>query len=363
MLDSRLPLPNPTDVGALTLQCPRTRSRLAPLYQGIAQPARDLTLRSVWNSALPTAWLLQEHLRDVLTLQSDLRKDAVALRLCGMMSILNRVQEVAANLTEAERRLVQEVVAKPRDVALGTAAELAKRSGVHEATASRLARKLGYDSYADFRRAVGEEFIPRTDPAVRVRNTLKSARGDVLAELVGREIEALSALSDFITPKRLAAAADAITRARKIYLFAAGNAETLAVMLNRRLRRLALDVEILRGDARDIAEQVVGLEQADVLLAFAFRRQPRLYAPLLDHARAVGATSIVIAGSIGAALSPAADYLLSAPRSGERDKFQTLTVPMALCNALVIAIMQSDETGALHRLERLGGLIEEFERR
>jgi DNA-binding MurR/RpiR family transcriptional regulator len=280
------------------------------------------------------------------------------------MSILDRVQTRASELTDAERRLVRALVSKPREVALGTAAELAKRSGVHEATVSRLARKLGFDTYAGFRTALRDEFIPRTDPALRVRKTLDSARGeDVLGSLVAREIEALAATPAFVGPARLAAAARDLVRARKIFIFATGNAETLAVMMNRRLRRLSLDVEVLRGDGRDIAEQVVAMGKEDVLLAFAFRRQPRLYNSLVTHAQAAGAKSIVVAGSIGVALAPSPSHLLSAPRSGEADAFQTLTVPMAICNALVIAVMQSDEAGALRRLEQLGALIEEFERR
>ena len=280
------------------------------------------------------------------------------------MSILDRVQTLAEQLTPAERRLVQEVVSKPREVALGTAAGLAKRSGVHEATASRLARKLGFDTYAGFREALREEFFVRTDPAVRVRNTLETSRGcDLLAQLVTREIEALSALPDFVTPDRLEAAAAAVAEARKVFIFATGNAETLAIMMSRRLRRLALDAEVLHGDGRDIAEQIIGMRGDDVLLAFAFRRQPRLYAPLLERVRDIGAKSVVITGSIGAALAPAADHLLSAPRSGEPDTFQTLNAPMALCNALVLTIMQRDEANALRRLEGLGELIEDLERR
>ena len=42
------------------------------------------------------------------------------------MSIIERVQSVAEILTPAERRLVKEVIAKPRDIALGTAGELAR---------------------------------------------------------------------------------------------------------------------------------------------------------------------------------------------------------------------------------------------
>ena len=49
----------------------------------------------------------------------------------------------------------------------------------------------------------------------------------------------------------LAMTTPSFAAARKIYVFAAGNAETLAVMMNRRLRRLALDVELLRGDGRE----------------------------------------------------------------------------------------------------------------
>ena len=280
------------------------------------------------------------------------------------MSILDRVQTAADQLTPAEKRLVHAIVAKPRDVALGTAAELARRSGVHEATVSRLARKLGFESYSGFRNAVRDEFIVRTDPAVRVRNTLRSARdGDILGDLISKEIEALVAIPDYIEPMRLKAAAKALASARKIFVFATGNAETLATMMSRRLRRLALECDFLRGDGRDLAEQSVSMRKGDVLLAFAFRRQPRMYAPLLNRARAVGARSIVVAGSIGPGLTPVADYLLSAPRSGDTNTFQTLTVPMVICNALVLATMQIDEARALKRLEELGELIEQFEGR
>jgi DNA-binding MurR/RpiR family transcriptional regulator len=280
------------------------------------------------------------------------------------MSILERVQTAADQLTPAEKRLVHAIVAKPREVALGTAAELAQRSGVHEATVSRLARKLGFESYSGFRNAVRDEFIVRTDPAVRVRNTLSTARdGEILGDLISREVEALVAIPDYIEPQRLKAAAKALATARKIFVFATGNAETLATMMSRRLRRLALECDVLRGDGRDLAEQSVSMRKGDVLLAFAFRRQPRMYAPLLDRARAVGARSVVVAGSIGPSLSPAADHLLSAPRSGDTNTFQTLTVPMVICNALVLATMQIDEARALKRLEELGELIEQFEGR
>jgi DNA-binding MurR/RpiR family transcriptional regulator len=278
------------------------------------------------------------------------------------MSIVTLVQSVADTLTPSERMLVKEVMARPREIALSTAGELAERAGVHEATASRLARKLGFDSYADFRDAIRDEFIVQTDPAVRMRNTLAQSRGNsLLGGLIAQEIEALTHLPDYIGDDRLKAAARQLTDRRKVFIFARGNAESLAVLMERRLRRMAIDAVLLSGDNRDVAERLLSLNADDALLAFAFRRQPRHYAAVIEHARKVGAFTLAIAGSIGPALTPAADMLLSAPRSGTADGFQTLTVPMAICNGLVLQMAETAERRSLVRLEELGRLISTFE--
>ncbi|MBJ3783824.1 MurR/RpiR family transcriptional regulator [Devosia sediminis] len=278
------------------------------------------------------------------------------------MSVLERVKEVAESLTPAEQLLVKQVIASPRDIALGTASDLAQRIGVHEATASRLAKKLGYASYAGFRNAIAEEFIVRTDPATRVRNTLvQTSTAGLLSDLVAREVEALAGLERYVDDARLMAAADVLLKARRIYIFARGNAEALAVLVDRRLRRMGRDTVMLDGDGRDLAEQVLGLGAGDAIVGFAFRRQPTHYAPLMQHARNRGAATVVISGSVGPSLVPAADHLLFAPRSGSQDAFQTLTVPMAICNALVLAMAKQDPKASLENLEALGQLIDAFD--
>jgi len=142
------------------------------------------------------------------------------------MSVLERVKDAAETLTPAEQLLIKQVIASPRDIALGTASGLARRIGVHEATASRLAKKLGYPNYAGFRAAIQEEFIVRTDPATRVRNTLQqTSEAGLITDLVSREIEALAGLQRYVDDAKLLAAAQALLKARRIYVFARGNAE------------------------------------------------------------------------------------------------------------------------------------------
>lgn len=278
------------------------------------------------------------------------------------MSVLERVKDAAETLTPAEQLLIKQVIASPRDIALGTASGLARRIGVHEATASRLAKKLGYPNYAGFRAAIQEEFIVRTDPATRVRNTLQqTSEAGLITDLVSREIEALAGLQRYVDDAKLLAAAQALLKARRIYVFARGNAEALAVLIDRRLRRMGRDTIMLAGEGRDLAEQVLGMNGDDAIIAFAFRRQPDHYAALLNRARAMSATSVVISGSVGPSLVPAGDHLLFAPRTGSQDAFQTLTVPMAICNALVLVMAKEDPKASLHYLEILGQLIDAFD--
>ncbi|WP_220432216.1 MurR/RpiR family transcriptional regulator [Falsirhodobacter xinxiangensis] len=271
-----------------------------------------------------------------------------------------RIQAQSDALTPSETRLVSELMRVPREIALVTSAEFAGRVGVHEATTSRLARKLGFSGYAAFRDALRQEYVQRSEPADRLSLTLEAAEGDHLAHLVASEMAALASVSDHVTDHAIAEAA-ALLHGRRVFVFAHGHATSLADMAERRMRRMGIDTRSLRGNARDLAEQALPMRAGDALLAFAFRRQPQGYAPLLRLADEVGAATLTISDTVGAQLRPAPQLLLAAPRSGVAGGFQTLTVPMVVTNALILALGAAGQGAAMEPLDRLGSLIENFE--
>lgn len=278
------------------------------------------------------------------------------------MSILERMRTAAEQLSPSERALVQEIIKRPRDVALGTASDLAKSVGVHEAMVSRLARKLGFERYTKLRDALRAEFIVKTDPAQRVKAAIdEAAVATPLETLVAQEIEALTALPDIMRSQPLTEVTEAIATARKVHIYATGNAETLGAMMERRLRRFGIETSVLRGSGRDLAEQSLSIHQGDALLTFAFRRTPHHLPQLTNRARLVGAKTIAISGTIGPTLNPSPDITLTAPRSGRRDSFQSLVIPMTICNAIILQLAQRNEAASLAALETLGNLIQDFE--
>ena len=272
------------------------------------------------------------------------------------------IQKRADDLTPSEKRLVSSVLSEPRSAALASVTELARGAGVHEATVSRLARKLGFDGYPAFRQALQDELIPSQDTAARMKRTSDaSGEAGVLGTLVGREVAALSRLTDHVTDTDIAAAAARLMAARRIFIFGTGNAEVLALMMAKRFGRFGCDVHVLAGDARGLAEGVLGMTGADVLLVYAFRRTPRAYPALVARAHEVGAATIVISGISGHLMVPAPDQLLTAPRGGDAESFQTLTVPMAISNAVVIATKNTGDRNVLQTLDSLGALLKRFE--
>ncbi|WP_227268816.1 MurR/RpiR family transcriptional regulator [Roseobacter weihaiensis] len=278
------------------------------------------------------------------------------------MSLIETISDQATSLTPSERLLVENVIESPTAAALGTAGELARSVGVHEATASRLAKKLGFDSYAAFRDALRDEFIATRETATRFEKTITESTSDtILGKLAQDEAQALGRIEEFISAGQIASTARILMNAQRIFVYGCGNAEVLALMMVKRFRRFGKDVQQLDTDPRGLAEQMLGLQRGDVVLSFAFRRPPRGYAALMETAKETGAETIMISGKSGALLVPQPDHILAAPRSGDRDAFQTLTVPMTVCNAIVIAAGLTAKDESLKKLDRLGQLIERFE--
>lgn len=274
--------------------------------------------------------------------------------------ITARIQSRSALLTGSEARLIAELMRAPREIALATAAEFAGRVGVHEATTSRLARKLDFPSYGAFRDALQREYLHRSEPAHRMSTTLDTAGGNHLGHLIRAELTALDRLSDHVADHDIARAAEAL-HGRRVMIFAQGHATALGALAERRLRRMGIEARLLGGSARDLAEGALSITGADAVLAFAIRRQPRHYPPLMQTAQAAGAATLVIADTIGPALHPAPTHLLAAPRAGLPGGFQTLNIPMLLLNALILALGERSGTTAIDTLDRLGTLIARFE--
>jgi len=274
-------------------------------------------------------------------------------------SLANQIDRYRDKLTEADQRLLDVLLRDPGQSAMLSAAEVAREAGVHAAAAVRLAQKLGYEGYPDMRSALRSEIVA-SDSSRRIAETLAGSEGDLLASLIASEVDTLLGLIQHIDQAAIEDAAKAMLKARSIALCAQGNSVVLADLLDRRLRRAGFRTSLITGQGRELAERLIPLGRNDMLVCFAFRRLPREVTGALDHARQVGATTLVIADHIARRLPRAPDHVLAAPR-GRAEEFLTLTVPMAICNALILTIARIDGGQSVSTLDALETLIKRFD--
>ena len=263
------------------------------------------------------------------------------------------------NLTAADRRICDIVLRDPTGSAFLSAQALAARAEMHQASVVRFAQKLGFSGFTEFREALRVEVRDSASAASRLQ-ALVADEESILDAFVGRQMEAIAAIGDHVPDSTLTAAAGAIARARRVFVFASGHATALAELALRRLARIGVTAVDLRGSRRDMAERLAGLGKDDAVLAFAFRRLPGDLPPILETARDAGAVTVAISDVLASALRPRPEHVLAAPR-GQSGRYHTLLVPLALTEALAIAVARLAPDRATNALDEIGRIAARFD--
>ncbi|MCZ6482460.1 MAG: MurR/RpiR family transcriptional regulator, partial [Alphaproteobacteria bacterium] len=145
----------------------------------------------------------------------------------------------------------------------------------------------------------------------------------------------------------------------RIVLYGRGHSTALVDLMGRRLRRSGLNTIQITHVGWETGEKLIDVGRGDVFLAFAFRWPHKGLSKLLEHAGNVGATSILISDLIGPTIRPVPDIVLAASR-GSLGESQSLTVPMAICNAIILVIAQLDGGKSVESLARLAEIRQHF---
>ncbi len=269
------------------------------------------------------------------------------------MILQELLERNSGELTRTDRKLASVLLAHPRDSAFLSTNEIAERAAVHPASAVRLARKLGFAGYPALRSALQMELFNETAAAERVRRRIEHlGKGEVLKAFVQSEIRALSLLPERVDDKRIITAARAIVRARTVFLFGTGHAETLARLLEIRLARGGYDAVVLAAEAREAAAALQRARRGDAFVLFAFYSISSMVQRILAHARELQATTIIITDIVNSSQLPRADVILAAPR-GETGEARSLVVPMTICNTIVLQVSRLDRGRMIRNLEKL----------
>jgi DNA-binding MurR/RpiR family transcriptional regulator len=269
-----------------------------------------------------------------------------------------RLEDYLPTLTKSQQRIASYLLSSFDEAAFLPAGELARQVNVSEATLVRFARAIGYDGFRELRRCLQGLFRAKATPASRLQRKLSelaSSQGHVLTKVLDMEVQYLTEASHTVDVADFDRAVDILLAGQRIFVFGSGPSGILADLAELRFRRLGIMTVSMTESGRHLLEKLQLLQAGDAVLATGFQYvRPELVA-VLDHAAACDCRSILLTDTLGPALRAKADIVLAA-RRGPVSTFHSLTVPMSVLNALILAVAMARPDESLAALNRLQNL-------
>ena len=276
----------------------------------------------------------------------------------GLNGFRQRLEDHMPDLTKSQQRIASYLLTNYDEAAFLSAADLVERLHISEATMSRFATAVGYSGFRELRRCLQVLFRAQTTPATRLQrklSELSSSQGSILTQVLAMEVQYLTEASQSVDPADFDRAVDVLLSGQRIFAFGSGPSGILADLAELRLRRLGILTISMTESGRHLFEKLQLLQPGDAVLATGFQYVRRELVTVLDHARALGCRSMLLTDTLGPVLRGKVEVALAA-RRGPVSTFHSLTVPMAILNALILAVAMArpDESlAALNRLDQM----------
>ncbi|MDX9860839.1 MAG: MurR/RpiR family transcriptional regulator [Rhodospirillales bacterium] len=273
-----------------------------------------------------------------------------------MKPIENRIYDQYETLSRSERRLADVVLEHQRDLPSYTATELASRAGVSKATAARLFKSLGYQTFDEAKREVRAARYWGSPLAVVEGRDVDETDGASLQGVVQADVANLKMTLESLHSADLGRVVDMMSDARRICIVGLRNSLGLAHLARHYLGFGRAEVQVMTVAGASWGEEFASLAPGDLMLAIGFRRRPKILARLLQTAQAMGVGTILLTDMSATISARHADVVIRC-HSKCPAPFSSFTAAITVINYLAWALIEAQGPAGVDRLRRLDELI------
>jgi DNA-binding MurR/RpiR family transcriptional regulator len=266
---------------------------------------------------------------------------------------LQRLSRGADSYSANQRILAKYVQSNYQTVAFSTVSQLARQSGVSEATIVRFAKAVGFKGYPAFQKEVRR--LVRTELKGTERFRLSPAAASPLDLVLAKEMENLGALRDGFDAAAFRSALKALRGASEIFIVGARATAPLATHMWFGLAKLGVRAGRALSVTSDTYDQLNRLDRRACVVVIGFPRYLRELIELLDFAKGAKLATLAFTDS---AFSPLrGDVSLYAP--AESASFMAFhSAPLVLINALLHELSLADRDATVAALDRFEAVAE-----
>lgn len=265
-------------------------------------------------------------------------------------------------LTATERTILEYIYRHRDGFLCMSIGQLSAELHISEATISRFARHMGCSDFKHLKRIIAQQTV-ETGPAGKLANTLQTGNGDLLQYWMEQQHYNLEKTFALLDRGEFDRAVQALLTARRVFIFAKNASRAPAQLLEFRLRRLGLDVHPMTHGGTELLEELSAVGPEDVVVLFGFAKVSSEGRILLEQAARVGCKAVLFTGMAYGGDEEPSDAIRLFVYRGEAQAYHSMSAPVAVVDALVLALSREMGERAVAGLEALRQLKEQYGKR
>ena len=219
--------------------------------------------------------------------------------MSDVISITRRLENDYSGLAPQVRKAARYVVKAPTEIALYSLREVAARAEVGPTTLVRLALQLGFTSYNAFRETFREGLRSGADRYASNVQRLQHDRARADFEQLYRDtgqliVENIAATYSSISAADIAATAQIMKRARRLYILGLRSNYCLSFYLHYVLRTFMSNLVLLEGRMGMLIDELGDIGPRDALIAVSYEPYALEAVKAVEHAAISGAAVIAM---------------------------------------------------------------------
>lgn len=283
--------------------------------------------------------------------------------------ILVIIREAYAGMSTSQQKVLEFFLSHSLEAVYLSAARIAEMVDVSHSTVVRTAQALGFNGFPEFQSALQEQVSGRMNSAgvyqLGARKLISElleqddkSMGSILEHVMLNDAKNIENMVSQIAMADFERAVNMLLEAENIYVIGLRSSAPMAMNFAMGLRQIRGKCYLLQPGVGDLVDQIVALTDKDLLFSLCFGRYTRVTLHAMDYARKIGANIISVTDSPVSPAARRADLVFTV-RYGVWF-YGASAALFSLLHALVAAILVHQNDTVQGRLEKLDGVIEEF---
>lgn len=245
-----------------------------------------------------------------------------------------KLSSVYSTLPPAERKVADYILAHPDEATHMVINEIAHEAGVSVPSVTRLARKLGYSGFMDFRvsLASGSAAVKRE---INMPINTSDPYELIFQKLIGGHIASLESTLKVLDTAMISELADMLFTARRVVWFGVGSCVQLAINVSDGLCHMGVDSVVIGGRSERLMQDY-SKRMGEGDLVFCLTRSGKTQRTLncLKSAKENGATTVLITNLVNSPGEEYADYFICTSRHDDLYRISGYDTGTAMCALL-----------------------------